>query len=183
MMFMMPIPPTTNETLAIAPNNKVITFEVAVAVSAISCWLRTVKSSSRPEPDVVPLAQQLGDLLLGRSEFIRRSHLDVDPAQSRPAEHAFHRARVRHDDNVVLVSALRTEPFRREHAGDQKGHTFDSQNLSDRIFGPENLARGRLPDDADLVRAPHILRRKAGAVTQRPLRECRNTRAIRRKCG
>ena len=48
MMFMMPMPPTMSETLAIEPRSMVMTFEVAVAVSAISCWLRTVKSSSRP---------------------------------------------------------------------------------------------------------------------------------------
>ena len=37
MMFMMPIPPTTSETPAIAPSKTVITREVAVAASAISC--------------------------------------------------------------------------------------------------------------------------------------------------
>ena len=48
MMFMMPMPPTSSETPAIAPSSTVITREVAVAASAISCCVRTVKSSSRP---------------------------------------------------------------------------------------------------------------------------------------
>ena len=48
MMFMIPMPPTTSETPAIEPSSTVITAVVAVAASAISCWLRTVKSSSRP---------------------------------------------------------------------------------------------------------------------------------------
>jgi len=37
MIFMIPMPPTTSETPAIAPSNPVITSVVAVAASAISC--------------------------------------------------------------------------------------------------------------------------------------------------
>ena len=72
MIFMIPMPPTMSETLAIAPSSNVMTLEVAVAVSAISCWLRTVKSSSRPVADVVPLAEEGGDLLLRRLEVVWR---------------------------------------------------------------------------------------------------------------
>ena len=46
-------------------------FEVAVAISAISCWLRTVKSSSLPGRDVMALAQQIRDLLLHRSSALQ----------------------------------------------------------------------------------------------------------------
>ncbi len=45
MMFMIPIPPTTSEMLAIAASSIVITCVVPCAAAAISLWLRTVKSS------------------------------------------------------------------------------------------------------------------------------------------
>ena len=50
MIFMMPMPPTTSDTLAIAPKSSRMILEVAVAISAISCWLRTMKSLSRSAP-------------------------------------------------------------------------------------------------------------------------------------
>ena len=37
------------------------------------------------------------------------------------------------------------------------------------LFVAEDLARGRASDDADLVRAAHILRGEGRAVAQRPL--------------
>ena len=39
-----------NPHVVIAPSRMVMMREVAVAASAISCWLRTVKSSSLPGP-------------------------------------------------------------------------------------------------------------------------------------
>ena len=48
MMFMMPMPPTTSDTLAMRASRMVIARAVAVADSAISSWLRTLKSSSLP---------------------------------------------------------------------------------------------------------------------------------------
>ncbi len=48
MMFMIPIPPTINEMTATPASSAVIVSVVAVAVAAISSWVRTVKSSSRP---------------------------------------------------------------------------------------------------------------------------------------
>ena len=48
MMFMIPMPPTSSDTPAIAPSRIVIVFVVEVAISMISCWLRTWKSSSAP---------------------------------------------------------------------------------------------------------------------------------------
>jgi hypothetical protein len=48
MMFMMPIPPTSNEIDAIAARSPDITRVVLVAACAISVWFRTVKSSSPP---------------------------------------------------------------------------------------------------------------------------------------
>ncbi len=48
MMFIIPMPPTTSDTNAIAASKYVIVLDCSVAMSAISCWLRTVKSSSCP---------------------------------------------------------------------------------------------------------------------------------------
>jgi len=48
MMFMMPMPPTSSEMPATEPRNNVMTVEMVPTVSAISFWLRMVKSSSRP---------------------------------------------------------------------------------------------------------------------------------------
>ena len=48
MMFMMPMPPTSSEIEAMAASSSVITCVVLVAASAISVWLRTVKSSVSP---------------------------------------------------------------------------------------------------------------------------------------
>ena len=51
----------------------------------------------------------------------------------------------------------------------EKGTPLMRKDLADRTFATENLARGRPADDADLVRAAHILRREDRAVAQRPL--------------
>ena len=45
---MIPIPPTINETEAIAPRRMLITVDVELAAVAISTWLLIVKSSSCP---------------------------------------------------------------------------------------------------------------------------------------
>src|SRR5882672_6354160 len=46
MMFMMPMPPTMSDTLAMAPNKMDMMREVEVAICISSNWLRTVKSGS-----------------------------------------------------------------------------------------------------------------------------------------
>jgi len=48
MMFMMPMPPTSNEIPATEPSNSVMIVEMEPTVSAISFWLRMLKSFSRP---------------------------------------------------------------------------------------------------------------------------------------
>ena len=48
MMFMMPTPPTTSETLATEPRSKVITMVMMFRTLATSEVFRTVKSSSLP---------------------------------------------------------------------------------------------------------------------------------------
>ena len=46
MMFMMPMPPTMSDTLAMAPSRMDMTLAVAVMACASSSWVRTVKSGS-----------------------------------------------------------------------------------------------------------------------------------------
>ena len=117
----------------------------------------------------MPLSQQRDNLLLRRCDLTLIADLDIDVAQGGAADHTFHRAGVRHDNDVVLIHALRAQAFRGEHAGDRKGHILDPQNLADRIFVAVNLRRCRAANDANLIRAAHVLSRKRRAVCQRPL--------------
>ena len=48
MMFMMPMPPTSSETPAMAASSVVIVRVVSVRTLAISSWVRTMKSSGSP---------------------------------------------------------------------------------------------------------------------------------------
>ena len=130
-----------------------------------------------PGPDIVPLSQQRDNLLLRRCDLGGIADLHVYVAQRGAADHAFHCAGVRHDDDVVLIDALWTQAFSGEHAGDRERHIFDTQNLADRIFVAVNLRRGCAPYDANLVRAAHVLRGKRHAVRQWPLA---NVEVIRR---
>ena len=65
MMFMMPMPPTSSEMLAMEASRMVSTWVVSWAVLAMSVWLRTVKSSSSPSSSLVGFAHDGGDLRLG----------------------------------------------------------------------------------------------------------------------
>ena len=59
------------------PADMVMILEVAVAMSAISCWVRTMKSSSCPAADAMALAQQFGDLVVAH----RRASLRWPPGR------------------------------------------------------------------------------------------------------
>ena len=106
MMFMMPMPPTSSETGAIAASSIVITG-VASAVAAISDRLRIVKSSSwsplirwRWRSSCV-ISRCRFDVLVGDLDEIgRRARFPTAPSTSlRPA------SRARNDDDVVLILA------------------------------------------------------------------------------
>src|SRR5438874_4772962 len=125
MMFMMPIPPTTSDTPAIAPSKRVITREVAVAAWAISCWLRTVKSSA-PGTNVVPLPKQGNYLLLSSLELLWIADLHIDIAKSCAADDSLHRAGVRHDDDVVLIYTLCAQSLGHQNTRDRERDLFDS---------------------------------------------------------
>ena len=75
MMFMMPMPPTTSETPAMAPSRPVITSAVAVAVVGDFLLVADGEIVVAPAADVVTLAQQRDDLLLRRSQIVRTGHL------------------------------------------------------------------------------------------------------------
>jgi hypothetical protein len=119
--------------------------------------------------NVMPLLKQRDDLLLRGFDLAGVANLHVDVAQRSAADHAFHRTGIRHNDDVVLIHALRAQAFRREHAKNRERHVLNPQNLADRIFVAVNLRRCRAANHANLVRAAHILRRKRHAVGQRPL--------------
>ena len=108
-------------------------------------------------------------MLLGRLELLRVADLNVDVAQVRAADHALHRAGVRHDHDVILVYTLGAQSLGREDAEDREWDLLNSQNLANRIFVTENLCRSRAANHANSVRAAHILRGKWRPVRQRPL--------------
>ena len=78
MMFMMPMPPTSSEMLAMEASRMVSTLVVSSAVLAMSVWLRTVKSSSSPSCDLVGVAQDGGDLGLGLGHLLQGRGADQD---------------------------------------------------------------------------------------------------------
>ena len=59
-------------------------------------------------PDVMSLSKQRDDLLLRRAHLRCIADLNIHATQRRSADHAFHRACVRHDHDVVLIDTLRT---------------------------------------------------------------------------
>ena len=59
-------------------------------------------------PDVMSLSKQRDDLLLRRAHLRCIADLDIHSTQRRSADHAFHRACVRHDHDVILIDTLRT---------------------------------------------------------------------------
>ena len=87
MMFMMPMPPTRSDTPAIAARSVVRVFEVSDAVSMISAWFMTLKSSSSPVSAGGPRGGS-AHLGLGRLHqvFPDRAHLDrADAVALHPA--------------------------------------------------------------------------------------------------
>src|SRR5207237_6611052 len=89
--------------------------------------------------NIMTLPQQRDDLLLRGREIVGTSYLRVDVAQRRSAtEHAFHRARVRHDHDVVLVGALRAQSLWRQHTRDLERDILDAQDLAHYVFTSKN---------------------------------------------
>ena len=76
--------------------------------------------------NVMPLPKQRDNLLLGRFELLWIGDLHVDIAKSGAANHTLHCARVRHDNNIVLVHALCAQPFGRQDTRDGERDLFDS---------------------------------------------------------
>ena len=74
----MPMPPTTSETLAIAPEQQ--GHDARRGGRGLGDFLLVAhgKIVVAPGANVVPLAQQLDDLLLRRREIVRRGHLHID---------------------------------------------------------------------------------------------------------
>src|SRR5206468_7599188 len=85
------------------------------------------------------------------------------------ADHTFHRARIRHYHDVVLIDALRTQSLGRQYASDRERDFLNSQNLANRILVAVDLCRSRTADNTNLVCATDVLRRKWRAVRQGPL--------------
>ena len=67
MMFMIPMPPTSSETAAIAARSSVRALVACVTVLAMSAQIANVEIIVRAEVDVMPVAQQRRDLRSARA--------------------------------------------------------------------------------------------------------------------
>ena len=87
MMFMMPTPPTTSDTLATEPNSSVITVVMIRNTLTTSEVLWTVKSSGRCRADAVPLTHQRLDFVFSSGIAFGRAgqHVDDVHVVERPA--------------------------------------------------------------------------------------------------
>ena len=85
--------------------------------------------------------------------------------------------------DVVLIVALRAEPFWRQNADNGERHVLDAQDLTDGIVVAKDLRRGGLADDADLVGAAHVLLGEMARHSPGAIAGCRNSRPIRRARG
>ena len=73
MMFITPIPPTSNEIAATSPSSVVNTLLLAVEVCRIELWLMTLKLlvDARAGGRRMALIEDVGDLGLGGVELLR----------------------------------------------------------------------------------------------------------------
>ena len=75
---------------------------------------------------MLPLPKQGNNLLLSRLELLWVADLHIDIAKSCAADDALHRARVRHDNDVVLIYALCAQSHGHQNTGDHERDLFDS---------------------------------------------------------
>src|SRR4029450_11867739 len=122
-----------------------------------------------PRPDIMPVWEWRDNLFLSCFDLARVANLHVDVAQISSADHALHRARIRHDHDVILIDSLRAQALWCQHTGDRERDLLNPQNLANRVLVAVDLRRSRATNDTDFVRAAHVLRRKWRAVRQGPL--------------
>ena len=99
--------------------------------------------------DVVRLAQERGDVLLGAIDDGRGGGAAHDVVEPGLALDLLHDRRVGHDDRVVLILARRRLPLHVEHADHRARLLLDADLLADRILGPEQLIDDGLAEQAD----------------------------------
>ena len=85
------------------------------------------------------LSQKRNDLLLRGLNLSTIADLDIDVTQSSSTDDPLHRARKRHDHDIILIDALRAQTFRSQNSGDSEWNIFDPQNLSDWVVVTVNL--------------------------------------------
>jgi hypothetical protein len=153
MMFMMPMPPTTSEMPAMEPSSRVMILEMEFTVSAISFWLKILKSLSR---SVVRRWRWRSRLVICCWAISIRSALTIWTlmrAQIFVAGEALHGGGVGNDDAVVLVLAAHARALAFEQADDDERDVAHPHGLADGIERAKKFIRGFRADDGHLRRA------------------------------
>ena len=106
--------------------------------------------------DVMTLAHQRGNLLLGLVDDFggrRAAHDVVEPGL---ALDLLHHRRVRHQQVVVLILTRSRLPFHLQDAHDDAGLILHADGFADWILFSEQLIDNRLSQDADVVGTFHV---------------------------
>ena len=158
MMFMMPMPPTSSETEAMAASSRVSTFEDASCDCSTSVRLRMLKSSSwkvcsrcrwRSSPRISCSASGMARA--------SRTLTAMEPTERAlawlAAQHLLLGGAERDQDRVVLVLAERGLALALQDADHREGDVLDPDHLAERIAVAEEVAGHGLADERDLGRA------------------------------
>jgi hypothetical protein len=132
-----------------------------------------IEKSSSSRGEVVPIAEERRDLLLGAIGRLGRDRLDVDL----PLEIVVHaplnlgrERRIRNERCVVEVLPLARLPLRGRHADHGERNLSDTDRLTDGVgVHAEELLDHGLAEDDDLGLGIHVLLRDADSRGHRPV--------------
>ena len=122
-----------------------------------------------PGHDLVPRAEQHGDLVGDGARLVRRRRRHRDVLDVGDAEQLFHHRRVGREDLIVHVGAHAALAFGRHDADDLEGLIADPDDLTDRVgVGAEQRVVDGLAEHGDLGGAGDVLRAEESADSRRP---------------
>ena len=184
MMFMIPMPPTTSDTTAIAASSAVRVCVPCCWALAISVRLRMLKSSSSRRLQVVAIAEQRRDLLLRAPRILGRDGAHDDGAGDVLLQAALDlvlEGRDWDERRVVVVRAHGRLPLALQQTHDEEGHRADAHRLADGIDArAEELLGDRRAEDDDLGARLDVRCRRRASPCRWASCGCRRTRATSR---
>src|SRR6266850_124386 len=163
MMFMIPMPPTSSETLAMQASSSVSNVRHVTNCEIVRIVCRKL----------VTLPQQFSDLLLRGVGCILRNCRDVGYLQTRAAEDLFLHRCVWSKSDIVLIATLLILSFSRHHSGDSERQVGDTQCLADGIHARKQIVGDGLTDHDDARSGAHISVGKELTTLHRPLAHIR----------